>query len=138
MGTRSLSRPPGATVPSTVPTVAKLPRPRRCSATAQIERRGTRRCPLYSDTALDDQVLCPLHLGEAPWIPEPPPAGDTEIDAPRRPAAEEQRRCDLLRDVLEHLHDGIPDPTTDGQQLLVILPAALADRIEDVLTCPCG
>ena len=129
---------PGAEIGTTVPTVARLGYAKRCIATTQVDLRKRRRCRLYSDVALDGQVLCLLHLGEALWARRPPRPVVGE-DPPRGPVvmlADYQRRGDLLRETLGHLHAGVADPTTNGQQVLAVVPRLLVERIEDNLARP--
>lgn len=106
-----------------VPTVAKLRRVKRCTATAQAPLRH-QQCPIYADTALDGRPLCRQHLAEELLPDCVQRAGEPGEDATRTRA--------VLREVREVLRAGVPDPLAPDQ-LLAVVPAALIERIEDAL-----
>lgn len=120
--------------PSAVPTVVKLPRAKRCTGTVQTARH--RRCPIYTDTALDGRALCHQHLVQALRPGQGARAGDVTHDrhlVPETWGPDYVRRGELLRQALLVLRLGIPDPTTCDRFVLAVVPAALIEQIESAL-----
>lgn len=120
----TLQRPARSTDPRiAVPTVARLPRVKRCTGTAQTTLRS-QRCPIYADTALDGRPLCRWHLAQELLPDCVHPAGHPTEDA--------ARAQEVLRQVLEVLRGGVPDPQATDQ-LLAVVPTAMITQIEDAL-----
>lgn len=117
-----------------MPTVSRLCAIQRCTATAEVDRSRRQRCRIYSDTALNGQVLCRMHLVERLWAADDPPGGDAGTDRTAAEPTSEHRRLEgLLRDVLGHLRAGVPDPTPGARQVLAVVPTLLVEGIEDTL-----
>lgn len=123
-------------VPAAVPTVAKLPHPKRCVATTPMPRHGSRQCLIYADATLNGRPLCRQHLDLALLPADVRQVSDRREEvgpAAERLAADYAGRSELLEQVLGFLRLGVPDPTTGGRLVLAVIPAVLAERIEKSL-----